>query len=59
MKISNRESRIANLVERGPLWLLTLTTFAIILLALPVVAQTSTTKVPNKVTVTLVRWPYT
>ena len=31
----------------------------LLLLVFPVVGQTSATKAPNKVTVTLVRWPYT
>jgi len=36
-------------------------TFAILFLFLivPVLAQTSATRAPGKVTVTLVRWPYT
>lgn len=32
---------------------------SLILLVVPVAAQTSTAKAPSKVTVTLVRWPYT
>ena len=45
--------RILAISQLGFLFLL------LLLLAFPVVAQTSAIKAPNKVTVTLVRWPYT
>jgi hypothetical protein len=62
MKISNRELRIANLARLHTREFKAFRRFAIrnlrfaillLLVAVPVIAQT------NKVTVTLVRWPYT
>jgi hypothetical protein len=72
MKIANLELRIANLVRvRGNSnqsrsvasvrFAIRNSTFAILFLLMvaPVLAQTSATRPPAKVTVTLVRWPYT